>query len=144
MAEAFKSKLAAAQSENDDEAVTTIASSLRSLGLDGPVVAGTSDLHEEEYHRKLAKELGAVLLGSTSAGSAEALMAEGDPKRELIGLDEVWCSWNRARGVGAYSVLSRSVCLLMSKLLFASQQPSCLLKICAMPCTTCPALRYLK
>lgn len=33
---------------------------------------------------------------------AHSLMAEGDPKREIIGLDEVWCFWNRARGVGKF------------------------------------------
>lgn len=102
MAEAFNAKLATAQKENDEEAVSIVTQSLKSLGLDAPVVAGADDVEEEQYHRKLATELGSVLLGShkQSSSTAHSLMAEGDPKREIIGLDEVWCFWNRVRGVG--------------------------------------------
>ncbi|KAK9893474.1 hypothetical protein P389DRAFT_206904 [Cystobasidium minutum MCA 4210] len=105
MAEIFKTKLATAQQDNDDEALVTVTQSLRSLGLEAPVISGAGDLEEQQYHRKLATELGTVLLGSAGkTGSAvQSLMAEGDPKREIIGLDEVWCVWNRARGVALVS-----------------------------------------
>lgn len=104
MAEAFNAKLAAAEGENNDDVTTTITRSLRSLGLDSPVISGAQNVEEMEYHRKLAKELGAVLLGSINGSSStpRGIMVEGDPKKELIGLDEVWCLWNRARGVGEY------------------------------------------
>jgi hypothetical protein len=95
MAETFSAKLAATDADSDK--------ALKVLGLQNPVVARSDDVEDEKYHRELAKELGAVLLGQSSVAERQpalALMVQGDPKRELIGLDEVWCLWNRARGVG--------------------------------------------
>lgn len=102
MAEAFNAKLAATKGNDNDDLAVTVTRSLRSLGLEAPVIAASESTEDVEYHRKLAKELGAVLLGSAngSTSAAHSVMAEGDPKKELIGLDEVWCRWNRARGVG--------------------------------------------
>ena len=50
---------------------------------------------EEEYRDQLARELAVVLLGSKE-NKGKGLMVE----RGIIGLDEVWFAWNRARGVG--------------------------------------------
>lgn len=100
MAEAFNTKLASTEAQADDATMTTVARSLKSMGLENPVIAA-ADSEEEQYHRKLAAELGTVLLGPADrTGATQSIMAEGDPAKELIGLDEVWCLWNRARGVG--------------------------------------------
>lgn len=105
MAEAFNKKLAAAGGDNNDDVTNSVTRSLRSLGLESPVIAGAENVQETDYYRRLAKELGTVLLGSQKGSTApgQGIMVEGDPKRELMGLDEVWCLWNRARGVGEYS-----------------------------------------
>ncbi len=87
---------------------TFIRSTLVQLGL--PVPALTSDMvkSEEEYHLGLARELGMFLTGgdggSRSGGEGKGkreagLMYGGGESRGLVGLDEVWGLWNRARGV---------------------------------------------
>ena len=64
------------------------------------------------YERGLAQELGSVLTGGKER--KKAIMRDGppvavdgdgvsDPSRGLIGLDEVWCIWNRLRGVSLVS-----------------------------------------
>lgn len=102
MAETLNAKLASSDDRTDENAVQAVTRSLKSLGLDTPVVAKAGELEEEQYHKGLAKELGTVLLGRTpgAANTSTAPMAVGDPQREIIGLDQVWCLWNRARGVG--------------------------------------------
>jgi len=76
----------------ESEDITLIRSSLGRLGL--PTIAVTQDMvqDEREYHDQLARELAAVLQGSKEG---KGLMSE----RGIIGLDEVWSGWNRARGV---------------------------------------------
>lgn len=102
--EATATTSSATTSEQD---TTLIRSSLLSLGLPTPAV--TSDMIKEEkaYHLELARELAGVLgnfMGSrTSKGGRGRL---GKEKRGIIGLDEVWCIWNRARGVGTPGVPS--------------------------------------
>ncbi|ORY86010.1 hypothetical protein BCR35DRAFT_50011 [Leucosporidium creatinivorum] len=69
--------------------------SLLSLGLvSAPITSDQLD-SEEKYHHELAKELGKVLVGGGSGPGVGGLME----RRGVIGLDEVWCLWNRARGV---------------------------------------------
>ena len=77
------------------EEATFIRSSLAQLGL--PTVAVTQDMvkDEDQYHEELAKELAGVLTGHNTKG--KALMGSGEG---IIGLDEVWGGWNRARGIG--------------------------------------------
>lgn len=68
---------------------TVVRASLVDLGL--PAEAVTPDMlrSEHEYHAELANELHQVLR-----------RPNGVLKDGLAGLDEVWCVWNRARGVG--------------------------------------------
>ena len=112
----------AGQPENavqpDQEAATLIRSSLVQLGLPAPAVTEDMARDQEEYHRELARELAGLLLGAPSGGQRVGLMGTGKiaakgkgnetlPRvsddelkgRGLVGLDEVWCVWNRARGV---------------------------------------------
>lgn len=51
---------------------------------------------EKRWHEELARELSGVLQGTGGKGGATGIMGE----RGIIGLDEVWGSWNRARGIG--------------------------------------------
>lgn len=95
----------------ESEAATLIRSSLVKLGLPAPAITKEMAKNEEEYHRDLAKELGYVLLGREGRGGG--LMGRGsvggggtaskdasDTGKGIVGLDEVWCVWNRLRGVG--------------------------------------------
>lgn len=64
---------------------------------------------DEVYHQELARELGPLLTGPSPDPRRRPLMRPGPPvpgredHRGLIGLDEVWCVWNRARGVSLVS-----------------------------------------
>jgi ESCRT-II complex subunit VPS36 len=61
---------------------------------------------ENAYHLELAKELGGLLLGSYGGKGGKARESEKRgsgilrDSRGIVGLDEVWGAWNRARGVG--------------------------------------------
>lgn len=82
----------------EPEEATFIRSSLSQLGLQMTNAPVTLDMIKDErrWFEELARELASVLQGSgTSQG--EGIMK----KRGIIGLDEVWGGWNRARGVGA-------------------------------------------
>ncbi len=62
---------------------------------------------ERKWSEELARELAGILQGmGPSKGSAqkEGMMK----KRGIIGLDEVWGGWNRARGVGPFCFLHLS------------------------------------
>ena len=85
-------------SETNDQANNVVKRSLASLGLSTPAVTPDMMRDEQEYHRQLAKELATVLLGSTKGN--EPIMQDGKSQKGLVGLDEIWCMWNRARGVG--------------------------------------------
>jgi len=87
--------LPASSKATQPEEATFIRSSLAQLGL--PTVAVTQDMVNDgdQYHEELAKELAGVLTGRNAKG--RALMGSGEG---IIGLDEVWCGWNRARGIG--------------------------------------------
>ncbi|KAF8312503.1 hypothetical protein DL93DRAFT_2059969 [Clavulina sp. PMI_390] len=84
------------QKGTQPEEVTFIRSSLAQLGL--PAVAVTQDMVKDEnaYHEELAKELAGVLTGKNSKGKGKGMIGIGEA---IIGLDEVWGGWNRARGV---------------------------------------------
>lgn len=80
-------------------AASLASSSLHSLGLATPAAsvldsAVTPDLVADDraYHAELARELAGVL-------EKGRVM---DRKGGIVGLDEVWCLWNRARGVGTF------------------------------------------
>lgn len=74
---------------SEPEEATFIRSSLSQLGLQMSNTPVTLDMMKDErkWFEELARELAGVLQG---------IMKE----RGIIALDEVWGSWNRARGVG--------------------------------------------
>lgn len=60
---------------------------------------------EEAFLRELAKELAGLLTGKGGLMVDRVIhvKGKGEEKRKgrgMLGLDEVWCLWNRARGVG--------------------------------------------
>jgi ESCRT-II complex subunit VPS36 len=94
-----------------DSETTFIRSSLARLGL--PTDAVTQDMVADEraYHTELAKELGGLLLGGGGPkGKGKAFEQKGimEGSRGIVGLDEVWGAWNRARGVGVYLTTAAS------------------------------------
>lgn len=77
------------------EDATLLRSSLAQLGLHMENTPVTLDMirDEKRWHEELARELAGVLQGD---GRRAGLMRT----RGIIGIDEVWGGWNRARGVG--------------------------------------------
>lgn len=82
---------AGATTAEERQAVSLASTSLQSLGLVSAAVTADLVSDSKRYHEELAKEL------------AEVLRKGGIMERQggIVGLDEVWCLWNRARGVGA-------------------------------------------
>ena len=58
---------------------------------------------EAEYRLGLAKELASVLLGDPRAAGRPAIMRNARSSQGILSLDEVWCLWNRARGIALVS-----------------------------------------
>lgn len=87
----------------EPEEATFIRSSLAQLGLQMQNTSVTLDMirDEKRWHEELARELSGVLQGTGGKGGATGIMGE----RGIIGLDEVWGSWNRARGIGTANLL---------------------------------------
>lgn len=108
LAQTLNERLSAAEAASPSAATSPTASqktlvrtSLQSLGLEAAV---TPDMvkESEKYHEELAKELFAILWGKNktgATGSGGGIMS----KEGIVGLDEVWCVWNRARGVALVS-----------------------------------------
>ena len=82
----------------EPEEATFIRSSLAQLGLQISNAPVTLDMirDERKWTEELAKELAGVLQGQGGKTDSGALMR----RRGIVGLDEVWGGWNRARGVG--------------------------------------------
>ena len=84
----------------EPEEATFIRSSLAQLGLQMTNAPVTLDMinDERKWIEELARELAGVLQGGSDRGrTQETGMMR---KRGIVGLDEVWGGWNRARGVG--------------------------------------------
>ncbi|PCH42956.1 hypothetical protein WOLCODRAFT_138126 [Wolfiporia cocos MD-104 SS10] len=81
----------------EPEEATFIRSSLAQLGLQMTNAPVTLDMirDERKWVDELARELAGVLQGRGGRGVGEGMMRA----RGIIGLDEVWGGWNRARGV---------------------------------------------
>lgn len=79
----------------EPEEATFIRSSLSQLGLQMGNAPVTLDMVKDErrWIEELARELAGVLQGTSD--TSEGMMAQ----RGIVGLDEVWGGWNRARGV---------------------------------------------
>lgn len=90
---------------SEPEEAKFIRSSLAQLGLQLSNAPVTADMIQDEktWMEELARELARVLQGSWDDGpehKAGGIMKE----RGVIGLDEVWGGWNRARGVGEFEI----------------------------------------
>lgn len=90
---------------SEPEEAKFIRSSLAQLGLKLSNAPVTADMIQDErtWMEELARELARVLQGSLDEGHEQktgGIMKE----RGIIGLDEVWGGWNRARGVGKLNV----------------------------------------
>ena len=94
LAQGLNARLASAGGVTEEEA-TLIKSSLVQLGLPAPALTQDMVRDEQMYLQGLAKELGGLLTGSSS----ERGLMIGSAGRGVIGLDEVWGLWMRARGV---------------------------------------------
>ena len=83
----------------EPEEATFIRSSLSQLGLQMSNTPVTLDMIRDErmWMEELARELARVLQGSTDSGKEAVGILK---MRGIVALDEVWGSWNRARGVG--------------------------------------------
>jgi ESCRT-II complex subunit VPS36 len=97
---------------------------------------------ETKYHQGLAQELGHLLTGSK--GSGQGLMT-GKVGRGIIGLDEVWGLWMRARGVGEFEVESMwSYVVANAWVSIALLPPSTLIAILPyIPSATSPPIHLL-
>ena len=93
------SATSSASNLSEPEEATFIRSSLSQLGLQMSNTPVTLDMmkDEQKWFEELARELAGIL-----QGSSKGIMKV----RGIIALDEVWGSWNRARGVGTSSYLS--------------------------------------
>lgn len=94
--------VAGAEKAKQEEEATLIRTSLVQLGLPAPALTSDMVRSDREYLDGLARELGALLTGNQGkrkGKEAEGLMV-GRKGRGVIGLDEVWGLWMRARGVG--------------------------------------------
>lgn len=89
-----------------DDAAQLAQKSLKQIGLVDAAVTAEAHSDESRYHQELAKELATVLQPAKNGGKPSGVMARG-----LAGLDEVWCVWNRARGLGERgSISSKWLC----------------------------------
>ncbi|KAI0920303.1 hypothetical protein AcW1_002081 [Taiwanofungus camphoratus] len=81
----------------EPEEATFIRSSLAQLGLQMTNAPVTLDMIRDErrWIEELARELAGVLQDNGGRDKHEGLMR----KRGIVGLDEIWGGWNRARGV---------------------------------------------
>ena len=90
---------------SEPEEAKFIRSSLAQLGLQLSNAPVTADMIQDErtWTEELSRELARVLQGSGDEGPERGTggIMGG---RGIIGLDEVWGGWNRARGVGEFYI----------------------------------------
>lgn len=104
----------------NDETANIIRSSLVRLGLPTPAITHDMAKDSMEYHLQLAHELAGLLYSGPSSlmgkgrvvkhsrataehGEEDEGMTKEPSGRGMIPLDELWCMWNRARGVALVS-----------------------------------------
>ncbi|POY72904.1 hypothetical protein BMF94_4065 [Rhodotorula taiwanensis] len=99
LAQSINGRLASAMSteapttDEERQAISLASTSLQSLGLVSAAVTPDLVSDAKRYHQELAKELAEVLR------KGRVMEKHGG----IVGLDEVWCLWNRARGVALVS-----------------------------------------
>ena len=101
--------------QEDDETQTFIRSSLVQLGLPAPAITPDMVADERKYLEGLANELGGLLTGKTGGREDDGLMV-GRQGKGLVGMDQVWGLWNRARGVCEWLILGGCRCWASAKL----------------------------
>lgn len=107
MAQVLNSKLTALESQtnlnepNDQKNLTIIRSSLLKLGLPTPAITSDMMQNDESYEIELCKELAGLLTRDLDGNDTSILKDGKVGGRGIVFLDQVWCIWNRARGVGA-------------------------------------------
>ena len=154
LAEDLNERLTAASRNSSDsveplepEEASFVRSSLGQLGVTLKNTAVTADMTDDErnYLDNLARELAGVLQGRENPrqreGGAGIMKDKG-----IIGLDEVWGRWNRARGVGAYPSSSfREVVHFRANHVLALISPETTLKaLDYLPAHTLPPIRTRK
>ncbi|KAF8591776.1 hypothetical protein K439DRAFT_1326131 [Ramaria rubella] len=94
---------------DEPEEVKFIRTSLSQLGLQNSAVTQDMVKDDKEWIEQLAKELGGVLVGTRNdrGKEQEGLMRD----RGIVGLDEIWGGWNRARGVALIPPETMLLCL---------------------------------
>ncbi|KAL5478830.1 VPS36 [Sanghuangporus weigelae] len=110
LAKGLNEQLTAASRSADEplepEEATFVRSSLGQLGLSMKNTAVTADMSNDE--RKYLEQLAIELAGVLEGGSDDDLRPRAENERQqvgimrqrgIVGLDEVWGGWNRARGV---------------------------------------------
>lgn len=106
MAQVLNSKLTALESQtnpnepNDQKNLTIIRSSLLKLGLPTPAITSDMMENDESYEIELCKELAGLLTRDLDGNDTSILKDGKVGGRGIVSLDQVWCIWNRARGVG--------------------------------------------
>ncbi|GAA5911964.1 uncharacterized protein JCM6883_000747 [Sporobolomyces salmoneus] len=115
LAQSINAQISSSTSSNDNDksasdakASNLASTSLSSLGiLSSVAVTADQSRSEKEYHHSLARELGSLLQSraTTTHGRGGGEKREGllEKRGGVIGLDELWCVWNRARGVALVS-----------------------------------------
>lgn len=97
LAKLINGRISAQESKLDPSTTSTtttlaetnlVRNSLSTLGLTTTIVTPDLLLKEQKLHEELAKELKVVL------EQKGGVMKDG-----VVALDQVWCVWNRARGV---------------------------------------------
>ncbi|CAH7689935.1 EAP30/Vps36 family-domain-containing protein [Phakopsora pachyrhizi] len=80
-----------------EQSAALIRSSLVKLGLPTPAVTADMIASDKEYSSELAKELAGFITRITSQTSNQ--IGQKPFSKGILSIDEVWCMWNRARGV---------------------------------------------
>lgn len=90
LASSMNAKLSENPNSADSKDAITIQASLQAMGMTDVVITPDMARDSQHYAKQLATELESVL-------KRRSILEE----KGMVGLDEIWCIWNRARGVCA-------------------------------------------
>ncbi|WAR57364.1 hypothetical protein PtB15_8B411 [Puccinia triticina] len=91
------------EAQSPDQKAGLIRSSLVKLGLPAPAVTPDMISSDQAYAKELAKELAGLLTRTINGQSAIMFHGFHDLAVGIRPLDEIWCIWNRARGISLVS-----------------------------------------